>query len=70
MSARGVVVTAFTVEVCCPACGEPVPSTDGGSHFWTLEELTRREDETLSCNACEEDLIVRRPKRVEIGGAH
>lgn len=60
------IVHAFTVEIACPHCGEPQPSTDG-SHFWTIQELHAAAERKQDCNACDEPLTIRVNNTARIG---
>lgn len=66
MKRRTAIVTAFTVEVSCPHCGDPLPSPTG-SHFWELREVAEaaavdRGDRV--CDACDEPLRISYQSRV------
>ena len=54
------IISAFTVEVSCPHCGETLPDPEGGSVFWTVEQLRDEaaKGETRTCDSCEEPFRV------------
>ena len=64
---RPVCVIAAAVNVLCPHCGEDVPSPDGGSLMWTLEEdRAGFNGARRQCNGCEEWFIMSLPSRAII----
>lgn len=63
---RTAIVTAFTVEVSCPYCGDPLPSP-AGSHFWELQEVADAatvDKGNRICNACDKPLRISYQSRV------
>jgi predicted RNA-binding Zn-ribbon protein involved in translation (DUF1610 family) len=62
---RSAVVTAFTVEIRCPHCGEPQPSPGSGSHFWTIDEM-RSQEGPKTCTACDEPFRLLAQSRVGV----
>ncbi len=52
------VITAFTVEVQCPACGACVPSSYNGSEYWEVDELRAAAGKKVKCNSCDNEFKV------------
>jgi transposase-like protein len=57
MSLRPAQIIAATVEICCPHCGEPLPSPDSGSDAWLPEQIPK-DSPKYTCNSCDEEFRV------------
>lgn len=63
---RTAIITAFTVEVSCPHCGESLPSPTG-SFFWELREVAEAatvDKGDRTCDSCDEPLRISYQSRV------
>jgi hypothetical protein len=55
---RNAQIIAATIEICCPHCGEPLPSPDNGSDAWLPKDIPTDEQKAYTCNSCEEQFRV------------
>ena len=62
---RTAIITAVTVEVCCPHCGDPQPSPDNGSHAWMPGQVVAEQGEKV-CVACDEPFVLHAQSRVSV----
>lgn len=71
MRLRNAVITAATLEVCCPHCGDPQPNPRDGSHLWMPEEVKQQIAETVQrvCVACDEPFALIEQSRVSVPGS-
>jgi hypothetical protein len=61
---RPALVTAATLEVQCPHCGDPQPSPGNGSHLWTPAEVSTSQG-PRECDACDEPFTLHAQSRVD-----
>ena len=61
---RAAVVSAATIEVCCPKCGEPQPEPRDGSHLWTSEQLKASAGQRRECVSCDAPMFLDAPNKV------
>lgn len=66
MAKRHATITAFTVEVSCPHCGEPVEEPSTGSFYWEPKQVGAVGAAPRECNACEETFCIVPQSRVSI----
>ena len=62
---RNAIITAATVEVGCPHCGEPQPSPVTGSHLWLPAEVAKEEG-PRTCVSCDETFRLHAQSRVTV----
>ncbi len=60
------IISAASLEVGCPDCGEPQPSPDNGSHLWTPGEVTAASSTQHTCTACDLVFTIIAQNRVSV----
>lgn len=63
---RAAVLTADAVEVGCPACGEPQPDPEIGSHMWTPEQIKAAAGQRLTCTSCDAIMFIDATRKATI----
>lgn len=63
---RPATITAASLEVSCPVCGEPQPSPDNGSHIWTTAEVISVAGTKRTCVSCDVVFVVVFQNRVGV----
>ena len=60
------VIVACTVEVQCPACGEPQPAPYNGSEYWEVDELVAAAGKKLTCVSCDNKFTINVEHKVNL----
>jgi hypothetical protein len=65
---RFAVLTAAAIEVTCPACGEPQPNPNDGSHLWRPDEVRDASGTRRACVACDAPIVIQAVRRIAVEG--
>jgi hypothetical protein len=63
---RVAIISAFSLEVSCPHCGEPQPAPDNGSEMWMPSQVVAAQG-PRTCVACDEAFVIHAQSRVSVG---
>jgi transposase-like protein len=63
---RSALITAVTVEVNCPHCGEPQPAPDNGSHVWVPSQVSKADGARHECVSCDKTFVIHAQRRVAV----
>ena len=66
VSKKRAVIVACTVEVQCPMCGEPKPSSYNGSEYWEVDELKDAANKKVVCGSCDHEFTIPQEHKVNL----
>ncbi len=64
---KNAIITAVSLEVGCPECGEPQPSPETGSEIWLIDEVKASDGSERKCVSCDVTFRVIFHSRVSVG---
>ena len=67
MPKRNAIISAASLSVCCPYCGEPQPAPDNGSDMWFSSQVKAAAGTDRVCVSCDESFRVISQNRVSVG---
>ncbi len=67
MALRPAIITAVSLNVCCPYCGEPQPAPDNGSDAWMPSQVDPEAAKgSRTCVSCDKTFRIDIQTRVSV----